>query len=181
MLLTYIRNLLSFEHYINMFNKIAGPAMFCLYVLDILDVLGLLLLYHCLSAVFIAVSHCVMCVCRISIKITYLLTYYKELEKMNIGRLSAKVANNDKLPCNGPCCLFENLLFFLVVYGLDLAVSDLAQFFGCDFWLSLESLIEDIDADCCGCGRLRQLEASMNEELAALRFFQTLRAARCRR
>jgi len=32
MLLTYIRNLLSFGHYINMFNKIAGPEMFCLYV-----------------------------------------------------------------------------------------------------------------------------------------------------
>ena len=39
MLLTYARNILSFGHYINMFNKIAGLAMFCLYVLDVfLDV-----------------------------------------------------------------------------------------------------------------------------------------------
>ena len=79
MLLTYVRNLLSFEHYINMFNKIAGPAMFCLCVFkDVLDVffyrfLGLLLY---LMFLLQPVSHYVMGVCRISIKIT-VLTYLR--------------------------------------------------------------------------------------------------------
>ena len=39
-LLTCIRNLLSFGHYINMFNKIARPAMF-LFVCVFLDVIFL--------------------------------------------------------------------------------------------------------------------------------------------
>ena len=45
MLLTCIRNLLSFRHYINMFNKIAGPAMFMFFLKMFLVFLGLLSLY----------------------------------------------------------------------------------------------------------------------------------------
>jgi len=54
------------------------------------DFLDLLLLYHCPYDVFIAVCHCVMCVCRISIKITYLLIN-------NTANISETVLNRDWL------------------------------------------------------------------------------------
>jgi len=45
-------------------------------LIALVDFLGLLL-YHCPYDVFIArpICHCVMCVCRIPINITYLLNY----------------------------------------------------------------------------------------------------------